>query len=521
MTTLRVSPSGPFEDVDTGGAGLLVAPSISTPPPVPTDPPALVDVDATVLPSGAIANVQSVGALFELDQAPSAELLAAVDGVTIVAPTVPGPVWTRRTHTTNTRWASQPAWELDVVNGSDDGPGTPGQPLRTMGELCRRLYRARIRSSVTVDVLAGDLSADAVQLDLDIAQATTVLLRGALTSVADVLAVSLPNVAGAAATNAGAQRAAVTATAATFADRGRLRITDGAAIDGLAWVTRVPTPGPGGVANVFRWGRMANPLTSTVVTNLTPAAGAGYVLDTFESTIGALDLRARGPGRIVLEDLHIRPGATVTWAHRAEGDNGNSNGVLAYGCRFSSASTLLFLGGVWTMALCQLAPDGTAGTAGQIVFSDGGFFSLRMCTLTGSSVQSQVVCSIRDGSIIQQDSGACFDGVQLIGQRGAVWDQIGSTPNDSSWVDNTQAHVMEIAQGGTYWAHSSGNRLWGLDNVLTGAAFLVQGSIRYNDTPSVPGGTVDVNVGGATGTYAAAIPLLDATFPGAGSLMGT
>lgn len=129
----------------------------------------LVDVVTTNLPDGTIASVYSVGALFQLVKAPSAELLAqSADaaqggGITVVASAATvGSVWGRISNTGNPRFAANPPTEINPSSGSDDNDGlTAGTALKTADEWCRRMNSAVIPNStlgtLTVNCAAGDL----------------------------------------------------------------------------------------------------------------------------------------------------------------------------------------------------------------------------------------------------------------------------------------------------------------------------------------------------------------------------
>lgn len=449
---------------------------------------------------------------YQLILAPSAALLAAADGVNVIAATAPANAVWCRLFVRNLPAQYQTAWFLDPA-GSDQNDGlTALTPLRTMRELSNRLRGARLAANVVVTLAAGDYSADPVQFDLEIATGFTLSMVGAVSSTTDTVAAILPTVSGTAATNAGAQRGTLTATAFDFQaanDRQRLRITAGTAanIGGIAYVTRVVTPGVGGVVNTTRWGRLTNPLTSTVVTNLTIVVGDTYAVDTLDSQIGVLDVRVRGNGKFVIRDCFIRPASASTIAHRAVCDNGSLNGVQLYGCIFRSASATLFYEGQWTATLCSFASD-----VGSLAFLSMAQLMLRMCVFTGTAAVPVFTVQVASGSTMQSNEGCCFDGGQLLVSTGAMFDQIGQTNNDVQFVDGAGTHAVNLGGLGTYWAHSGTNLVWGLDNSYTSSAILVEqgGIFEYNLRPSVPGGTVDYNVGGVTGAWAT-LPIIVTT----------
>lgn len=499
MPSVRTSPSGPLTSV--GGSG---SPAFSS-------PTTLAAFDATDVEDFATAWCGAVNDAYQLAKTPSPALFAAADGVNVVAASSPaGAVWVRK-FTQNLPAQYETAWHLDAVNGSDANSGTTAlEPLRTMRELSARLRGAKIAQNVTVTLAAGDYSADQVTFDLDIAQGFSVLMTGAVTSTTDVIASILATTPGASSTNAGAVRGTLTATALDVAasdDRRRLRLTDGASAGAMAFITRVVTPGVGGIVNTTRWGRLTSPLSSTTVTNVTPTPGTGFAIDTLGSQIGALNLRVRGAGRFVITDCLIRPGGTSTVTHRCLCDNGNSNGVLTYGCIFQSAASSLFQSGNWTQAVCSISSD-----LGNIVYSGVSFAIARMCVWTGVAATPNFALNVQNMTAFQSSEGACIDGGTLVLASGAVWDQIGQSNNDIQYVDGSGTRACEVAQGGHYRAHSSTNRQWGLDNTFSSSAFIVAGRYDYNSSavPSVPGGATDVNVGGTTAAYAG-LPIIKTT----------
>lgn len=482
------------------------------------NPQALEAFDASSVPDFAVASVGVVNDDYMLIRAPSAALLAAADEVNVILAAAPaGAIWARQ-YAQNLPAQFATAWFLDAAVGDDRNDGlSAGSALRTMRELSNRLRGATVPAGVAVTVVlaAGDYSAHPMQFDVTLNQGSTIQFIGAVTSTVDTIATILPTVPGAATTNVGAQRGTLTATARDVSvgdDRARLRITSGATAGAIAWVTRVPTPGVGGVYNVTRWGSLANPLTSTLVTNQTPAPGDSYALDVLTSRVGYLDLRVRGPGRIVLQDLFDRPAETTTVTHRATCDNGNANGVMAYGCRFEATATQLFQAGIWTMAVCSVSSD-----VGNIVYS-GVKVVHRMCVHTGTANVPHTSVFIQDETVLVAVSGHTFDNAQVIIQNGSIWDQIGSNANDVQWCDLTGLRAVEVAQTGQFWAHSSTNRIWGLDNSVSSSTFLVTGRFFYNETPSVPGGASDANVGGTIVAYAG-LPVFKLTAPGMSAVM--
>lgn len=410
---------------------------------------------------------------------------------------------------------TQTSWFLDAVTGDDSNDGsTTSTALRTMRELANRISLRRIAVAVTVTLAAGDYSADPVQFDVEIASTGSLLLLGTTTALhTGTLTGFAATVAGAASTNAGAVRGLIT-SAGTFAEATRVRVTSGAALDALAWVTAVPGPGQ---ANTTRFGKIASPLTGTTVTESNPSIGDTYVVEDLPTILGRLDVRVRGPGRMLVRDATIRV-ATATQSHRANCDNGNANGFQTYGCKLdSAASTSLIMqgAGTWTASCCLFT-----SASNVLVLATSVFLIARMCCFY-APVLGEV--RLQSSGQIQISSSCQFIRLFVTLQTGAVFDVISGTTNDVAWFDvpNT-SRVVEVAQGGLFWTHGSSARLWGLGIGTITTTWLVQGGGRmyYAQTPSIPGGTNDVSVGGTTGAYAA-LPIFKTTAPGAGAVMST
>lgn len=453
---------------------------------------ALAAYNATGVEGSTKVGVGVVNDEFQLILAPSAALLAAADGVSIVAATAPvGAVWCRL-FVRNLPAQYEPAWFLDTA-GSDANAGTTiGAPLRTMRELANRLKGATLQQSVVVTCTGGSFAADPVSFDLEMQAFTLTIVGNVTSSAADVIVLALPTTPGAAGTNVGAQRYTLTATALAFTDGQRIRCTVGAAAGNWSWVTKVVTPGVAGVANTARWGRLANVQTSTNMDLTEPATGDTYVLDTLNTTLGRLELTARGRGRIIVQDCIVTVNVSGD-SHYMWGDNSTANGVQLYGCRFLDVSTLVAAAGSgWSAYGCQFASTATVFLTGTHV--------LRNCVYQGT------IQTAEPGTHIAQNDSACFDGAFLQMIYGTWNYGTPVTHNDLQWVDGTTPNGLEMNPSSTLQGHGSNVQAWGLNNAYSGVfvrlfAFAVW---SYSTKPSVPGGTAnDANVGGTAKLWAA------------------
>lgn len=479
MTTrsVRNGPSGPSVDL-AAEAAISFA-----------DPVAMAAYDASNLESFVLSGCGAVNDEYQLILSAPAALLAAADGVNIVeASAPPDAVWCR-SFVRNIPAEYETNWYVDVATGSDANDGTSsGSPLKTLTELGRRIRE--IHQNVTVTVAAGDLSTYPFSLDIE-TNGFSIAILGAVTSSADdVIANVLSTTAGAAGTNAGAQRGTVTATASSFTDKTRLRLTSGAQSGATAHVTRVTTPGAGGVANVERWGQLVTPRTTTTVASVEPSIGDTFVVDTLDTTLGRFDVRARGHGRILIQDFKISA-ASVGDCFRISGDNSTGGGVMIYRCQFPTATILVASNA--TIACSQFLSN---------------FNPFNGFLVTRKNVYCGLVEVKGAGSYVASNNAACFDGGNLLLDGGGVWDQGTGSQNDHQWVDGTTSFAVEIDAGSAYINHGSGVQCWGLDNTYSGATIIVQGNAAWTNSskPSIPGSGIggrDATVGGTAKLYAA------------------
>ncbi len=458
--------------------------------------PNLAAFNASAQPNFAFASVGTINDSYRLFRSPSPALLAAADGVNVVDAAAPaGAVWVRL-YERNLAAEYVDTWYVDPTLGSDANAGTaPGAAaLRTLTEVALRV-RA-IHQDVTVNVAAGDLSAAPFNLDVETNGFSMAFFGDVTSSAADVLAAVTATVAGAAGTNAGATRGAVTATAGSFTDKQRLRLTSGTNAGATAHVTRVVTPGAGGVANVERWGQLVNPRTTSTVASVEPAPGDSYVADTLNTILSRFDARARGNGRILFQDF--RPTPTSADVVRLTGDNPTGGGVMLYRCQFPAQTAVITSNA--TIACSQFLSV---------------FDLLEGVLVTRKNVYCGLVDIVGTSSYVISNNSACFDGGNLLLNGGSVWDQGTGSQNDHQWVDGTGATAVEIDASSAYVNHGSGNQCWGLDNAYSNVAIIVQGNAKWTNSskPSIPGSGVvgrDVTVG-STGKLYANLPYEETT----------
>lgn len=139
---------------------------------------ALAAYNPSSIATGTAAYVVTVSDIWDLDKSSS----ATVDGITIVA-AAPGGRWIRRA-IANPTAALQTAWWIDGTNGNDENSGVAlGLPLKTHGELQRRLGRQVIKQAVTVTILTSLAANDPIVVDYSTAQSAVVTYLGTETVV--------------------------------------------------------------------------------------------------------------------------------------------------------------------------------------------------------------------------------------------------------------------------------------------------------------------------------------------------
>jgi hypothetical protein len=491
--TGQTGPTGP-----TGGA--LAFPNVA----------ALAAFDASSQPDFALASVGVNNDLFQLEKSPSAALLAAADVANAVAPAGPaGAIFTRQ-YVRNLAAQYETTWFLDFGAGNDGNDGTTAlTPLKTIRELCNRLRGAVIDHAVTVTLGPGDYSGDVFDLQIELRDTGlaapntgTLLVQGApLTGVADTFAAGLlPTLAGAAATNAGAQRGTVVATGAAAIDRQRLQVTSGAATGAIAYVTRVVSAGVGGTVNVTRWGFIADPLTTLTVSNLNPAVGDTYEKQTFNSNLGTLNIQITGGGRMVIRDCQVNPYDNKVSAHRVQGSSHEAGEMILYACKLvgsGAGGDIMFRDGECTTSVCQYET-----TTGQVFIENQKQIN-RMCVYTTDTGNAGVLLVASHG-LIQQLEGSCWDNVRLSIENGGIYQAPTEANNDMQFVDCTGNNAIGLEGGAFVRTDSIFNLIWGLNNAFgtSAIAFNKASAWTLGAKPSIPGGPVDWTGLGVTGLWA-------------------
>lgn len=375
-------------------------------------------------------------------------------------------------------WPNYPTYRENILVAQRSGAPLRGSNLRSI------FLGQQIRTSRIINLPAGNIGD--ITLDLELPTGVTLILQGATTTteVGTISAVT-PTVP---ATNT---RGNVTNTGGdpVFVEATRLRLTSGASVGALAWVTGVVG---GNVARVSRWGRV-DPLVSVNPTIVEPAIGDTYAVDTFQTTLSRLDIRVRGPGRLLVRDCIVDSGGAFP-AHRLQNDQLSLGGVYMYSCRFAGAAATFYEGQA-ALVSCQVESI--------CAFSN-------MVTLLRNSVFRGGTVSLIHGTTGNFGRSNCFDASSLTVQGAlAIF-----TDTDIQFVDQPAGPLVaiDIFPGGTVQADANAVA-WGADNGAMASAIRCRSGTSYlyanvAAKPTIPGGLADVNLGGALFAYAA-IPAIN------------
>jgi hypothetical protein len=316
------------------------------------------------LANDAQAVVAIPGDTYELLTAPSAAIIAATDGVSIVQPTsINTSRWVRK----GLRYSYVSAWFVDASAGNDANDGlTSGTALKTTEELSRRLSPGGqnwvMTQSTSITIAAGSYgSLYLVPAPLN-GSAFNLTINGTITSVAATLSSVV-------ATTSSTQ-GRITISSGTLTARMRIRSTSGAAVGAVTY-------GVGALNSttdtfIKQWVINGN-VTPSVVAN-----GTTVALETLQTTIAQLKIVAQrtsaNTGTTTISDLILTGNVTCI-------PSGGSTGMVLQGCLF----------------------NGSRIAAGNLRFSN--------CQLTGSTV---IGSQNTTGSAQPVFAGCAFQGTPLI-----------------------------------------------------------------------------------------------------------
>jgi hypothetical protein len=252
----------------------------------------------------------------------------------------------------------------------------------------------------------------------------------------------------------------------------------------MAFVTRVVSAGPGGTANVSRWGIVPDPLTQFTVQNKLPANGDSYVVDTYDTTVGDVDIQVTGWGIVSIQDLAFSGFTGASMGIRTHGGSQESGGVLFYACDIRPGGDVILRDGEGTYQLCQFHNVGLGDVSFLSYNAD-----LHMCVLDRLHAQFGGYVSFYDGAVLRGPA-------QLEEGAFVTQEQTGGT-NDMQCV-GSGTYAIQVQQGATWYSKGIIDTLWGLDGVYSSAAFIALAGAKYqfaSNLPSIPGGAVDWKLG--------------------------
>lgn len=316
-------------------------------------------VNTTPLVDGALATVFSVGAPFTLVKSPTAELIAAADGITVVQSTAtPGTYWVRGTTLSIERFGANPPLFLDPVGGSDDNDGfLIGTPIKSLPEWCRRTAGATFTASFTLTCAAGDAGPFTPTFLMDGAAVVVTIQGNVTTSAVGTIGAFVAQNENAAANVDGIRSEFTDAPGPVIAQKDRLRITasgTGSHVGLVAFVTSLHTSAHNPYTT--RWAVLGVGAADPVV--IDPSNGDSYVIDTLNTKMGVIGvntvtLGASGVLRIMDFEV-LAPGASGV-AHTLIGNLLPSvvSGARIQRCKFTDAALTSFYNSICRLSLCD------------------------------------------------------------------------------------------------------------------------------------------------------------------------
>jgi hypothetical protein len=445
---------------------------------------ALAALDASTFANNTVVSVGVVNDDYRLETAPAALVTAGIDGVNVVAASLPaGAVWLRQ-YLRNLAAAYQASWFVDPVGGDDTATGlTSLTALKTLSELHNRLQRNSLAVSMLVTIAAGTTDKGFFDLITLPTTGTTLELLGNVTSTAPAALTGVVACVPGTATRGQVLDAVNT----PFVVGQRLRLTNGAAAGAVAYVEALN--GGAGVAFITRWAVPNAPFNSVTI-GAEPSAGDLYVIDTLNTTIPDIDLQYDGAGAMLVKDCILtHSGLNVHVVHAPSGS------ATFYGCKFPTAGQI-FTGFNWNWVSCAFT--GTTTFQGFCLGIHRGSYHTGAITVQGTSS-------------IQWLFSSAFVGTASISVNSASFVGFGGT--DHQWCSFTASFCLALTFAGAFGMQVAGTVLWGANNTMATVAVSVGSGCQYiygSNKPNIPGAPVgqDCRIGGTFKAYAA-IPFIN------------
>lgn len=412
-------------------------------------------------------------------------------------------------------WAV-PDWYIDGVVGDDGNPGTsPGLPIRTGGELLRRLGSYAIwQQSVTVHVLANGMTDPLILSGMMKNAGDHLDVIGTPTQVADAGTISSFTVFNHATPEASLLKTTLIADWSSHQWR-RLRIIGGARDDSVCWVAKANPSGLGvDTARTSRWGAINTTSATAITNNVTPVNGDAVVVESLPR-IPSIHIQLDGPidnsanpafgvRQLLVRDVDVDsidiytasanvPVRSITYGIAFQGSSNNaftpSALILPMLCSKaytrSTATTIIVAQGFWVNCL---AGDGLSLVSGSIPWGA----STLLCEGCGVSMTQGVVYACNDVQVFDMvgatstavGTSTGFRGTSISGKDNAGY---GLGIFNNSVIRLTGTLNLQGAAGNVHLFSTPATN-------LTYTQFAVPNDWSQKGTAQLVGGTVNVAV---------------------------
>lgn len=444
----------------------------------------LTTYQTTALADGArvfVAGSINASFFFRLNSSLSVDLVNVVDGI--------GPGQFIRDYT---YWATQTAWYIDAVNGSDFNTGlTPATALQTDAERQRRVQPLGSIWNIGADTSVVYLNTlplgDPAIFNIGIKTAGNLRIKGTPTTI------YTSPVGGFTAVTA-LNRAANIPWDVTEVGLGagrpgqRVRISAGARAGARAWFAKDLGGGRYRISPFGSLNTAGSPIPQTL-TLVTPQIGDQFVVETLtlitriQVNVAYVEYNNAIGQQLTFEDIATTGGMPVIGTLPA---NTGIFTPMAYGCSFGANPFYGVQNNCLSSGAVYIAPAALSMNLGGLVlggrpdYQGGGVVWIDMDTLLqATGIRMRLGAAVRMGTVGSFDSAA----------EGFLIEDVGAARTES------------VLFSGTDLLYGAGNTTYGI-TVKSG------GKLRYTTKPVVTGGTNDTIVGGIAKAYAN-IPFLN------------
>jgi len=446
---------------------------------------ALTTLDSSSLPDGQLVWVETYREFFRLHKADPNPLLANVT----LAATGGGPQdkWERTTIASSSvigPWASKSDWYLNEISGDDEAAADALTPIKTIGEITRRLSGSTINQTTIVHV-GSAIAHCRIDVTLGPIGAFYIDAQSAATSVGPYVTSAYT-----AANYAGNEAIILTAAGVNFTTLvgKRIRFTSGPANGGWAQIMAVnPAGGGTTTARITRPCSLSTDPTLPLISPLTPTAGGGdtFIIETL-ATMNDVGLVIRGnPDFSLLYSIGGIFSAEINNTEFGFSEfsvEAAPNMVIA-GCRLVVdifVGSLAFIVGSYFTNAIDIGARGTSYALGFYYSGINGAITSEGFVLVESLVHGKL--TIQNSNIVLQNVG----------------------------IFNSAGDALELkVQAGNVTLH--GGALFGKNNAGYGIRTKAGTVLGYDSgKPTLTGASGDTIIGTTITAYAA-IPFADAT----------